>query len=107
MEPFNGAVPPEKQCREMSAIGVAQAPRPVVVLGKEERGVAAVVRVLVKQPIHRAQQALRLVECDGALAAKVRLQIGHQKSGGNPLSRNIGDDQAEPPPAKIEKNLVG
>ncbi len=38
----------------MSAIRVAKAPRLVVVVGEEERGVRAVGRVLVKQAVYRS-----------------------------------------------------
>ena len=78
----------------MPAIGVAQAARLVVVFGEEERGVGAVGRVLVKELVHRPQEALRLIESDGALAAQIRLQIGHQESGGDSLSGNVADHQA-------------
>src|SRR2546430_4108154 len=52
--------------------------RSVVVLAKEQCGVGAVGRVLVEQAIHQLQEALRMIEGDGALAAQVGLQIGHR-----------------------------
>jgi hypothetical protein len=53
----------------MPAIRVAQAPRLVVVLGKEERGVGALGRILVKELVHRSQEPFWLVQSDRALAA--------------------------------------
>src|ERR1039458_9030614 len=65
----------------MPTIRVTQAPRLVVVFGEEERGVGAVRCVFVEELVDRAQEALRLIQGNGALAAQIRLQIGHQESG--------------------------
>ena len=90
----------------MPAVRVAQAPGSVVVFGEEERGVGALVGILVKELVHGTQQALGFVEGDRALAAKIRLQIGHQKSRGHSLARDIGDYQPEAPAAQVEKIVV-
>src|SRR5207302_6500663 len=87
----------------MSAIRIAKALGAVIVFRKEERGICAVNCVLVKQIIHRVQQAFRMIQSDGALAAQVCLQIGHEKSSGNSFAGNIADHQAEPMLAEIEE----
>ena len=61
----------------MPTIRVAQASRFIVIFRKEERGISAVDRIRIKELVHGAQEALRFVQSDGALAAQVRLQISH------------------------------
>src|SRR5271157_3723942 len=90
----------------MSAIHVTQAPRSVVVLGEEQGSVGVFRRILVKQAIGQLQEALRLVQRDGALAAQIRLQIGHQKSSRDSFSCDIADDEPKPLLAKIEEIIV-
>src|SRR6266568_2123807 len=85
-EPCQSVIAPEEEGGEMPAARVAQAPRAVVILGKEEGGVGVVGRILVEELVHRAQEALGLVASARALAAQVRLQIGHQESGGDSFS---------------------
>ncbi len=87
----------------MSAIRVAEALGLVVVFRKEERGVGAVNRVLVKQIIHRMQQPFGMVQSDCTLAAQVRLQVCHQKRSGNSFAGNITDHQAKPLFAEIQE----
>ena len=41
----------------MPAIRVAQAPHVIVIFGKEESGIGAVGRILVKELVHRSQEA--------------------------------------------------
>src|SRR5437016_5779221 len=96
IEPFQSVIAPEEKSGEMPAIRVAQAAHAVVIFGEEKCGEGAVRRILTKQPVHRAQEALRLIERDGALAAEIRLQIGHQESGGDSFSRDVADHQTEP-----------
>ena len=75
----------------MPAIHVAQAPCFVVVFSKEERGVRALGCILVKELVHQSQQALRVTQSDCTLAAQIRLQIGHQKCGGDSFARDVAD----------------
>ena len=75
----------------MPAIGVAQAPRAVIVFGEEERGVSALNGVLEKELVHRFQKPLRMFQSGGALAAQIRLQIGHQQSRGDSFARDVAD----------------
>ena len=86
MEPLEGAIFPEQKRAQMPAIYIAQAPLKVVVFGKEQGGIGAVARILVEQAIYQLQKALWLIEGNGALAAQVGLQIGHQQSSCNALA---------------------
>ena len=86
VEPFKSVIAAQDEGAEMTAIRVAQALSSVIVFGEEEGGVGAVGRILAKELIHGSQEALRLIQSDSALAAQVRLQVGHQKSGSNSFS---------------------
>src|SRR5882762_3053384 len=77
LEPFQSVIAPEEQSGEMPAIRVAQTPRVVVIFGEEKRGERTVRRIFAKELVHGAQEALRLVHGNGALAAQIRLQICH------------------------------
>src|ERR1035438_5467971 len=90
----------------MSAIYVAQVPRPVVILGKEQGGVGAFRRILVKQTIGQLQEALWLIECDSTLAAQIRLQVGHQERGRDSFSRNIAHYQPKPILTEIKEIVI-
>src|SRR5215470_19118614 len=85
-EPFESVIAAEDEGAEMPAIRVAQALRMVIVFGEEEGSVGAVGGILAKELIHGSQEALRLIQSDSALAAQVRLQVGHQESGGDSFS---------------------
>src|SRR6266849_2378185 len=93
---FGDAIAVEEKAGEMAAIGVAQVARGVVVFGKEESGERAVGRIVAKELIHGAHKALRLVQSEGALAAQVGLEIGHQESGGNSFSGDVADHESKP-----------
>src|SRR2546428_6256990 len=82
IEPFKSVIAPQEKSGEMPAIRIPQAPRVVVIFGKEEGGVDVVGRILVKELVHGFEKALRLIQSDRTLAAQIRLQIGHQKSSG-------------------------
>ena len=90
----------------MAAIGVTQAAGGVVVFGEKEGGERAVGSVVAEELVHRTQQALGLIESDGALAAQIGLEIGHQESGGDSFSGNVADDEAEAVAAEIEEVVV-
>lgn len=47
-----------------------------------------------------------MIESDGALAAEVGLEIGHEESGGDAFAGYIGDDEAEALAAEIEEIVV-
>src|SRR5208282_5986271 len=100
------AIAAQKKSAKVSAVGVAQEPRFVVVFGKKQRGVGVLRRILVKELVHGAQEAFWLIESNGALAAQICLQIRHQKSSRNSLPGNITDHQSEPLAAEIEKIVI-
>src|SRR6266550_6931870 len=90
----------------MAAIGVTQAAGGVVVFGEKEGGERAVGSVVAEELVHGTQQALGLIESDGALAAQIGLEIGHQESGGDSFSGNVPDDEAEPLLAEIQEVVI-
>src|SRR5882757_9245626 len=61
IEALESLIVAEEQRAEMPAIGVAQAPDFVVVLGEEQRGVGAVDRIFIEEPVHGLQELLRLI----------------------------------------------
>src|SRR5438105_10101437 len=89
VQPFQSIIAAKQKSRGMSTVGVAQALRLVVILGKEERRVGILGRVFIKQIVYGLQQSLWLIQRDGTLTAQIRLQIRHQESTGNSFSRNI------------------
>ena len=97
----------------MSAIGVAEALRFIVVFGEEQGGVGTVGGVLVKKAIYRTKEDLGMSEGESALATHVGLQVGHEQGCGNPLPGDVTDYKAEMLLAEIEKvevisaNLAG
>src|SRR5215831_1787096 len=88
-EPFQRAVSPKKQSRQVAAIGIAKEARRVIVLREEERSVIAVRSVFEKQLIHRTQKLVRLLRSVGALAAQIGLQVGHQQRGGHAFPGDV------------------
>src|SRR5262245_22152171 len=90
----------------MSAVYVAKPTGLRFILGKKESGEAAVGRVLAKQSVDGAQNPLRVVDCHGALAAQVCLQVGHQKRGGNPFSHDVANYKAQPVWSEVEEIVV-
>src|SRR6266699_2155559 len=90
----------------MAAIGVTQAAGVVVIFGEEESSESAVGRIFAEELIHGTQEALRLIEGDGALAAQIGLQIGQQESRSDSLSRDVGDQETEPLLAETEEVVI-
>jgi len=78
----------------MAAVCVTQVTCGVVVLGEEKGGESAVGSVGAKELVHGAQEALGLIESDGALAAEIGLEIGHQEGGGDSFSGDVADNEA-------------
>src|SRR5258708_4997919 len=95
LEALDCIIAAEEQGGGMAAIGVTQMACGVVVFREEESGESAVRRVVTKELVHGAQEALGLIECDGALAAEIGLKIGHQESGGDAFSGDVADHEAE------------
>ena len=106
VEALDGAIAAKHQTGKMAAIGKTQAACGVVIFAKEESGESAVGGVVAKEVVYGAHEALGLIESDGALAAEIGLQIGHQESGGDALSGNVADDEAEAAAAKIEEVVI-
>src|SRR5467141_2986532 len=106
LQALDGVIAVEQKSGEMAAIGITQVACRVVVYGEEEGGEGAVGSVVAKELVHGAQEALRLIQSDGALTAEIGLQIGHQKSGGDSFSGNVADDEAEPLLAEIQEIVI-
>src|ERR1700694_4600535 len=90
----------------MATICVAQAACSAVVFGEEERGEGAIRSIFAEELVHGAQEALRLVQGNCALAAQIGLQIGHQESGGDSFSGDVADHEAEPLLAEIQEVVI-
>src|SRR4029078_3820523 len=90
----------------MSAVCVAQAPGLVVELRIEKRRVSVVGGALVKEPVHRLQKVLRLVDRGRALTPQVGLKVGHQQRGRHALAYDVADDQSETVPPEVEEVVV-
>src|SRR5258708_17886797 len=103
VEALNGVITVEQQAGEMAAIRVAQAPDGIVIFGDEKSGKGAVGGVVAEELVHGTQEPLRLIESNGALAAQISLQIGHQESGGDAFSGDVADDEAEALLTEIEE----
>ncbi len=106
VQTVEGVVLADDERGGMSAIDVADKAARDVVIGEEERGESAVGRVLGKELIDCAQEALRLIERNSALAAEIGLQIGHQERGGDAFAGNVADNEAEPAGAEIEEIVI-
>src|SRR6266851_2349742 len=90
----------------MAAVDIAQISRRIIVITEKQCGEAAVGRVVAKEPVYLLQQALRLFQRQGELAAQIGLQIGHEESSGNSLSCHVGDNEADTVRAETEEVVV-
>src|SRR5260370_27419154 len=99
----DGVVGTEEKRGEMAAVGVMQEARGVIIFGEEQRGVGAVGGVFAEELVHGAQEMSGLLVGDGAEAAQIGLQVGHQESGGNSFAGNGRDDEAEAVLAEVEE----
>src|SRR6266567_898524 len=106
VEALNGVITVEQQAGEMDAIRVAQAADGIVIFGEEKGGERAVGSVVAEQLVHGTQEPLRLIESNGALAAQIGLQVGHQESGGDSFSGDVTDHEAEALLAEIEEVII-
>ena len=79
----------------MATVRVAQIPGARINIGEEEGRVRMIGGVFKQQVVHRFQKSLRIVGRDGALAAQVGLQIGHQERSRNAFSRNVGQYESQ------------
>src|SRR5437870_10653007 len=106
VEALDGVVTAKDQAGKMAAVGVAQAAGGVVIFGEEEGGEGAVGSVVAKELVHRAQEALGLIESNGALAAQIGWKVGHQEGGGDACSGNVADDEVEAVAAEIDEIVI-
>ena len=93
-------------CGRMAAIDVAEAAAGNMVVGEEERGEGAVGRVLREELVDDAKNIFQAIVRDGALAAQIGLQVGHQQRSGDAFAGNVADDQAEAVGAELEKVII-
>src|SRR5258708_10477468 len=106
VEALNGVISVEQQGGEMAAIRVGEADDGIVIFGEEKGGERAVGSIVAKELVHGTEEPLRLIESDGALAAQISLQIGHQESGGDSFSGDVTDHEAEALLTEIEEVII-
>ena len=90
----------------MAAIDVAEAAAGNVVVGEEERGERAVGRVLREELVDDAKNIFQAIVRDGALAAQIGLQVGHEQRSGDAFAGNVADDETEAIRAEVEKIVI-
>jgi hypothetical protein len=90
----------------MATVDVAEAAGGDVVVGEEEGGEGAVGRVLRKKLIDDAKNIFEAIVRDGALAAEIGLQIGHEQRRGDAFAGNVSNDEAEAVGAEVEKVVI-
>jgi len=106
LEAFERIIGAQEKRRKMAAVGVAETAGSVVIFGEEKSGKGGVGGVGAEELIDGAEKAMRLIERDGALAAKIGLEISHKQSGGDALAGDVADDHAEALAAEIEKIVI-
>ena len=90
----------------MAAIDVAEAAAGNMVVGEEERRERAVGRVLREELVDDAKNIFQAIVRDGALAAQIGLQVGHEQRGGDAFAGDVADDEAEAVGAEVEKIVI-
>src|SRR2546426_11039092 len=85
IEPLKSVIAVKEKRGKMPTICITQAPQFVVIFSKEERSVCVVRGVFVKELVHCAQEAPRLIPGDCTLTSQIRLKMGHQKGRSNSL----------------------
>ena len=89
----------------MAAVDVADAARGVVEFREEQRGEGSVGSIFAEELIDGAEQPA-WIDGHGALAAEIRLQVGHEQRGGNAFARDVADDQAKTLFAQMQEIVV-
>src|SRR6266849_9823207 len=92
IEAREAVVGAENQSRKMAAVGVSQLAGSVVIFGEEKSSEGAIGGVFPKEPVDGTQEMIRLMLRDGAEAAQIGLQVGHQESGGDAFSGDVADN---------------
>src|SRR6266436_8369375 len=93
----------------MAGVGVAQVARGAVVDGDEESSEAVVAGVAHQMLVEAGDKlggAHGFASGNKHLAAKRRLQAGHQESGGNSLAGNIGDGDGQMSRAELDEIVI-
>src|SRR6266576_7086324 len=90
----------------MPTAHVAQALRPIVVLGKEQSRVGAVDGVFAEQVVDALQQALQVIHRQSALTAQIGLQVRHQQCPRNALSGYVAQHESESFLPQVEEVVV-
>src|ERR1700737_2059678 len=103
VQPFHRAVAPKQKSGGVPAIGVAQALIFSVLIQQKQGDVGALCRISVKELVHGLESAHRLIRIDRALAAQVRLQIGHRS---NSFAGDVANHQGEPLFPKAQKIVI-
>lgn len=106
LKAIQGAVAAQDQRGKVTAIGVAKAAGRNVVIRIEKSSEGSVGRVLGEQLVDGLKKALGLVERNGALAAEIGLEIGHQESGSDTFAGNVADDETEAVRAEVQEIVV-
>ena len=106
VEAVDGIVAAKDERGRMAAIDVAETAGGGVVIGQEERGEGTVRSVLREELVDDTKNIFQAVLRDGALAAEVGLEVGHEESGGDALAGNVSDDEAEAAGAEVEKVVI-
>lgn len=102
-EPFQSVVAPEEKSWEVATIRISQPSPFVIIFGKKERSVGALICILVKYLVYRSQQLSRLIQRHLTLNAEIRLKICHQKRSGYSFARNVACYKPETPSAKVQE----
>ena len=90
----------------MAAIDIAQAAGRDMVIGEEESGERAVGRVLREELVDDAKNIFQAIVRDGALAAQIGLQIGHEEGGGDAFAGDVADNETETVRAEVEEIVI-
>ena len=106
MEAVDGIVAAEDERGRMAAVNVAEAAAGNVVVGEEEGGEGAVGRVLGEELVDGTKNIFQAILRDGALAAEIGLQVGHEQRGGDAFAGDVADDQAEAVGPEVEEVVV-
>ena len=90
----------------MAAVGIADAAGYVVVFGEEKSGESGVSGVVTEEFVDGTQETLRVINGDGALAAKIGLQVGHEKSGSDAFAGDVADHETQAFLTEIEEVII-
>src|SRR6266436_7084053 len=90
----------------MAAADVAEEASGIIVFGEEKSSEGAVGSVFAEELVHGTQKMIGLLLGNGAEAAKIGLQVGHQERGGDSFAGDVCDDEAEAVLAEVEEVVI-